>query len=221
MKRAVLIGITYCNSARKTLSGSWSDMATLNEILNFDEITLLYDEKHDKNFAMPCSPTKTNIMGKIKKIIEESHSGDTLLIYFSGHAENMSDNRLITADDQEITSAEFTDLIMTVKNTVITRIILDCSNTGKLLRLPFRYINTNNYIETPFLCKKDIILLTSSSCLQSGELTNGELTHALSKFDGKNWLELFADISNTLKNYKKTPQMLTSNLNNLKLSTGF
>lgn len=217
MKRAILIGITYCNSARKTLSGSWGDITIMQSVLrDYDEVITLFDEKHDTKFLLPTCPTKETIISTIRAEIKNSQPDDTLLIYFSGHAENISDNRLITADDKEITSAEFTELIMLVKSSVMVRIILDCTNSGKLLRLPYRYVNPGSRIEMPILCKKNIILLTSDQCRGITGATNGELTYALSQLQGaQNWFDIYVEVIRTFEKFKKTPQLLTSNLSNL------
>jgi hypothetical protein len=82
-RRALLIGINYVGQSGQ-LSGCHDDVLRLNEyIVNVhgfaeESITIFMDDgKHEE-------PTKENIMGALRKLVEESEPGDSVFFHFSG-----------------------------------------------------------------------------------------------------------------------------------------
>lgn len=83
-KRAVLVGINYVGQTNE-LSGCHNDIFNMKKYLinvhGFEEeniVELIDDGEHDV-------PTKANILGAFRKIVQDSKSGDCLFCHFAGH----------------------------------------------------------------------------------------------------------------------------------------
>ena len=80
-KRALLIGVSnYPNESGWCKLASCNDIALLKEALSeINDITCLVDE----------NATKKGIDGALKKMIRDAQPGDTILVHFSGHGQQM------------------------------------------------------------------------------------------------------------------------------------
>lgn len=87
-KRALIIGINYRNTPSE-LSGCINDATAAKELLeSWGFTTTLMTE----NFSNDLYPTASNILSKITSEIATLVSGDSLVIYYSGHGARVRDS---------------------------------------------------------------------------------------------------------------------------------
>ena len=176
MKCALLIGINYTGTDCH-LKGCVNDIYDIYGMCkknNYNFFKILCDDNlpidHDNNIIL--KPTKQNIITAIKSFINNSYSGDTLYIHYSGHGSQVKSlindeddglNEVIIPLDYKtngvISDNELRNLIVVplLNKKIKVRIVFDCCHSGTALDLKYNLmlrntmfsgINTNNVSRT-------------------------------------------------------------------------
>ncbi|GLT50802.1 hypothetical protein SLA2020_242640 [Shorea laevis] len=154
-KRTVLCGVSY-KSKKFELKGTVDDVKNMRELLmnKFgypkEYIRVLTEEEPSQEFI----PTKANMMSSLKWLVEDSHPGDSLVFFYSGHGlwQPDFDEDELDGLDKTICPSDFwntgmivdNDLINSIlvcplKNGVKLHVIVDSCHGGAILDLPCVY----------------------------------------------------------------------------------
>jgi len=245
VKRALLIGINY-KGTRNELNGCINDINNIEKLIKtdyeFTEITKLTDDT-------PNKPTRNNILSELIKILNNSKSGDSVFVHFSGHGSytydhsgdeyDGKDELIVTIDNKAIIDDELKQIIQTnLKQNVSLFSLFDCCHSGTILDLRYQYLDSTNY-------EKDTInirnLETPSKCIMiSGCLDNQVSMDALisKQFQGamtwsfieslkdnknKSWRLLLEEMRNRLRasTFVQIPQLSSGLKLNIDSSISF
>ena len=155
MKRALLIGINYFDTESE-LGGCHNDVDAMQKLLvdtfHFDaqDIEIMKDVKGDKAHLEPDSPTRHNIMQRMKELVAKTKSGDTLYVHYSGHGtwgwdrnhdeRDQRDELICPVDDAYINDDElYSILVLPLPYGAKLRCIFDCCHSGTILDLPCQW----------------------------------------------------------------------------------
>jgi hypothetical protein len=149
-KKALLIGINYTGTINE-LRGCINDIDNLSNILTgFQSIVKLTDTTDIK-------PTRNNILSELRKLLETSIAGDTLIFSFSGHGSQTADRNgdeidgkdecICTLDNNIIKDDEINAYIKAyLKPNVTLFAVFDSCHSGTMMDLKYNYMD---YIENP------------------------------------------------------------------------
>lgn len=149
-KKALLIGINYTGTINE-LRGCINDIDNLANILTgFQSIIKLTD-------ATEMKPTRNNILSELRKLLETSIAGDTLILSFSGHGSQTADLNgdeldgkdecIYTLDNKLIKDDEINSYIkLYLKPNVTLFAVFDSCHSGTMMDLKYNYMD---YIENP------------------------------------------------------------------------
>lgn len=149
-KKALLIGINYTGTINE-LRGCINDIDNLANILTgFQSIIKLTD-------ATEMKPTRNNILSELRKLLETSIAGDTLILSFSGHGSQTADLNgdeldgkdecIYTLDNKLIKDDEINAYIkLYLKPNVTLFAVFDSCHSGTMMDLKYNYMD---YIENP------------------------------------------------------------------------
>src|ERR1044071_1373529 len=181
VKRALLIGINYYNTANE-LSGCINDVldtqAYLKSTAGFTETVVLKDSPRDPQMKLKDAPTKQNIMAQIASLVAKTKPGDTLYVHFSGHGSQTRDvnkdepdakdelicpvnlNQAVIKDD-ELRAALVEKLVPGAK----VRVVFDSCHSGSCLDLVYRLDETLSWQtelkeETKENLAKDVVFIS-------------------------------------------------------------
>ncbi|KAJ0734221.1 putative Caspase-like domain superfamily [Helianthus annuus] len=151
-KRAVLCGITY-NNHKKKLEASVHNVRSMQQLLvnklgfpNYSIIVLTEEESDSSRI-----PTKHNIQGALKWLVQGSQPGDSLMFYYAGHGTRVRDQdgdeidgydealcpldykKAGTILDDEINAT----IVAPLTHGVTLHSVIDTCHSGTLLDLPF------------------------------------------------------------------------------------
>jgi hypothetical protein len=204
MKRALLIGINYIGSSCE-LNGCVNDTINIKNLLinSFhykpENIILLDDAGTN-----PLKPTKENILLYLNKVVNATHTGDTLFIHYSGHGAQVDDingdeihnadapgmdSVLCPCDYDKYSGVEGFILDDTLKEIINRlpkgsklRMFSDCCHGATMLDLPYIYKN-GGFTKVEALCDgtDDIITISGSHDSQTSAdaYINGQYSGAL------------------------------------------
>lgn len=170
MKKALLIGINYINSADISLNGCIDDVINMRNMLidaydyRASDITILRDD----NFTN--LPTKQNIIKEIENIVDKSTDLEEFWFHYSGHGtllpdtkdpENNTDNILVPVDYMNNGYISDVDLFELIKQIQCRSIfIFDCCHSGTICNLPWTFEYQS---PTKFTVKKSDIPIGNSN----------------------------------------------------------
>lgn len=156
-KRALLIGINYFGTESE-LGGCHNDVDRIHGLLmdqfNFksENVVVMKDNKHDKRFSNPLSPTRRNILTQMQLITSQMKPDDELFVHYSGHgyytydshfSRDEADNKdelICPVDNTSITDDELhLNLVERVPKSAKVRAIFDCCHSGSMLDLRHRW----------------------------------------------------------------------------------
>ncbi|GKU97995.1 hypothetical protein SLEP1_g11055 [Rubroshorea leprosula] len=153
-KRAMLCGVSY-KSRKFELKGTVNDVKNMRELLmnKFgypkEYIRVLTEEEPRQEFI----PTKENMLSSLKWLVEDSHPGDSLVFFYSGHGlrKRDFDEDELDGFDETICPSDFSNtgmivdndlnsiLVCPLKNGVKLHAIVDSCHSGTILDLPCVY----------------------------------------------------------------------------------
>ena len=153
---ALLIGINYFGTQHE-LYGCINDTSSINSLIssyNYQKVCILTDNTEKK-------PNHNNILTEFKNLLSNSHSGDVLLLFYSGHGSYILDKNnnektgkdqvIIPCDLSEIVDDELKSIIQTnLKKDVTLIALFDCCHSGSILDLKYQYMDSldkNNFTE--------------------------------------------------------------------------
>ncbi len=200
-KRALLIGINYFGTSSE-LAGCHKDIDDVMKFLGINgpyEFHILKDDPLDPNFTSEFSPTKANILAKMKELVANSANGDTLYVHYSGHGtyswDLLGDERdgrdecICPVDcdtkgmivDDELNNI----LVKSLAQDVKLRVVFDSCHSGSCLDLPRRWVVGSSFVaENSDVRKRNCIFLSGCKDVQTsadasfGGRPNGALTWA-------------------------------------------
>lgn len=163
IKRAVLIGINYKNTAYQ-LEGCTNDMCAIYKLISGprfgyepQDIRYLTDVPDEVNLSEPekvsfhKSPTKANIIESLQWLLKGVKKGDQLLLFASCHGKQVecldnteSDNRneaILCVDNQLLLDNELWKILISkVSQGVGLSLIFDCCHSGSLADLQYCFM---------------------------------------------------------------------------------
>lgn len=151
-KKAVLCGINYTGK-KHSLKGSINDARCmeylLTESMGFrsENILMLTDEETDPSKL----PTKLNIQMALRWLVQGCQSGDSLVFFFSGHAQSQKDEDGDEVDgfDEALCPLDYetkgfiiddeinATIVRPLPRGVVLHAIIDACYSGTILDLPF------------------------------------------------------------------------------------
>ena len=152
--KALTIGINYTNS-KNELRGCINDANSISRYLSMkhklDESTICILTDYSE-----MKPTRDNILEQLKKLLQNSKSGDTLYFTYSGHGSYTKDYNndesdgkdevLVSQDLLGITDDELKYLLeQHLKKDVTIFILFDCCHSGTLMDLKYNYLSNTDY----------------------------------------------------------------------------
>jgi len=234
-KSALLVGCNYTGSQYE-LYGCINDMINIKNKLStqykFNNIKLLTDKTNIK-------PTKKNILNKLKNLLINTNSGDTVIFCFSGHGSQTIDlnndendgidELIVPLDFNYINDDELSNLISKyLKKGVNLFALFDSCHSGTILDLKYQYLNSlnNNQNSINLKYKKtngNVIMI--SGCLDNqfsedayiNNTSQGAMTWSFLESINKNpsikWFDLIKNMRNLLKinGYNQIPQLSSGN----------
>lgn len=161
-RRAVVIGIDYVGTANE-LHGCTADALAIAKFLtvnNYSEITLLLDRRTSiKSLSgLPLKgpvqiPTRNNILTSIKRLLQNSGTGDHCFIHYSGHGTSVPDvagdeadgmdEMLVPLDMQSAGGIIDDELYSIVSQNIhdATKLtcLMDCCHSGSVMDLEWNF----------------------------------------------------------------------------------
>jgi hypothetical protein len=230
-KNALLIGCNYIGTQNE-LNGCINDVENIqNKLKNqygFNNILIMTDNTSKK-------PTKANILDEIKVLLNNSKSGDKLLLGFSGHGtytrdtsgdeKDGLDEMFVPLDFNCISDDEIKILINNnLKKDVTLFALFDCCYSGTILDLHYQYLDSENYDNFTENTKEtetigNVIMI--SGCMDNQTSADayinskyqGAMTWSfldtLNKNPNLTWKELITNMRSSLKTseYEQIPQL--------------
>eukprot|EP00406_Dinophysis_acuminata_P015370 CAMPEP_0179348438 /NCGR_PEP_ID=MMETSP0797-20121207/73696_1 /TAXON_ID=47934 /ORGANISM="Dinophysis acuminata, Strain DAEP01" /LENGTH=472 /DNA_ID=CAMNT_0021063231 /DNA_START=1 /DNA_END=1415 /DNA_ORIENTATION=- len=155
-KRALLIGINYFGT-RAELRGCINDVHRMRGLImgmygfpgSPDAMTILTDDSSSPQ----SKPTRANILGALRWLVQGAQPGDVLFLHFSGHGAQQEDPSYTEEDgyDETICPSDFQRAGMVVDDEIFDAIVLplppgvkltavmDCCHSGTGLDLPYSW----------------------------------------------------------------------------------
>ncbi|XP_052194002.1 metacaspase-1-like [Diospyros lotus] len=154
-KRAVLIGISY-HGQQNSIKGSVNDVRMMSYFLvnrfRFpnESIFVLTEEERDP-YRMP---TKRNIQTALHWLIQSCQSGDSLVLFYSGHGTKVTDiNRdEIDGFDEALCPVDFQTQGMILDDEINATIVRPLPH-GVRLHAIIDTCNSGTSLDLPFLCR--------------------------------------------------------------------
>ena len=191
-KRAVLIGINYLSDLQNRLNGCINDVKNIRQLListfqyQPDNIILLSDDQSDPTKV----PTRANILAALQQAVDQTCSGDTLFIHYSGHGSQVQargtkeKNNIETPNEDDcLCPCDFDNypddsgfiLDDELKNLVVNKIpagaklraFFDACHSGTMLDLEYVWKNNGEFFDE---CPRDRLsddVLMISGCRDS------------------------------------------------------
>eukprot|EP00406_Dinophysis_acuminata_P073410 CAMPEP_0179246836 /NCGR_PEP_ID=MMETSP0797-20121207/19299_1 /TAXON_ID=47934 /ORGANISM="Dinophysis acuminata, Strain DAEP01" /LENGTH=520 /DNA_ID=CAMNT_0020954437 /DNA_START=1 /DNA_END=1563 /DNA_ORIENTATION=- len=177
-KRALLIGINYFGT-RAELRGCINDVHRMRGLImgmygfpgSPDAMTILTDDSSSPQ----SKPTRANILGALRWLVQGAQPGDVLFLHFSGHGAQQEDPSYTEEDgyDETICPSDFQRAGMVVDDEIFDAIVLplppgvkltavmDCCHSGTGLDLPYTW-QYSNWAEEDNPCHSagDVILIS-------------------------------------------------------------
>ncbi len=105
-KYAILIGVPAYSDSIKPLSYAFNDAYRMSAVLkeggySFKKVFLLSTQDKGSEHIY-ASPTRENILSVVKRVAELAQEGDSILLYFSGHAVDIFGRPYLIASDTQL-----------------------------------------------------------------------------------------------------------------------
>jgi hypothetical protein len=152
-KKALVIGINYTNTNINELRGCINDSINVKKLLDSYgyEVTLMNDLQQGSLY-----PTRANILSQINQHISALASGDTFILYYSGHGTRVTDingdeisglDSVIVPIDANSQGFIVDDTIRSAFNSAVSGskifAFFDACNSGSLCDLRYNYFDTS------------------------------------------------------------------------------
>ncbi|KAF5012642.1 hypothetical protein FDECE_1273 [Fusarium decemcellulare] len=119
--------------------------------------------QHPTEALLQDAPTRGNVTGQLKHVIEHGHCGDHVYIHFSGHGTSKQGSLALVLYEPELASCTLlygahlrTAINLMVSKGMLVTLVLDCCFSGSVLRngylepLAIRYIEYDTTMDTCF-----------------------------------------------------------------------
>lgn len=235
-KYALLISSNYPGTQYQ-LNGCLNDSQNIQNLLTtkygYNNITLLND-----NVAI--KPTKSNIINSLTNILRNANSGDTVVLFYSGHGTytidrngdelDGKDEMICPSDMNFISDDELNSLLkQNLKSGVTIISLFDCCFSGTILDLRYNYLDSLNLdkltinLKEPDLSNNKIIMIsgcndnqTSADAFINGKFA-GAMTFAfLTSLENNNYSINYKDLITNMRKllndngYTQLPQLSSS-----------
>lgn len=235
-KYAVLISSNYPGTPYE-LNGCLNDSDNIQNLLTskygYKNFTLINDK-------VSLKPTKMNIINTLTNILKKSNSGDTIVLFYSGHGINTIDkngdeldgiDEMICPSDFNFISDDELNVLLkqNLKSGVTIISLFDCCFSGTMLDLRYNYLDSLNLdkltinLKEPDLTNNKIIMIsgchdkqTSADAFINGKYS-GAMTYAFLtclENSGYNitYRDLITNMRKLLNNsgYTQIPQLSSS-----------
>ncbi|KAK7328144.1 hypothetical protein VNO77_22240 [Canavalia gladiata] len=157
-KRAVLIGISYCNKRTWRLKSSVHNARHMKYFLIHnlgfpcDSICMLTDDPEVESRV----PTKQNMRKAMRWLVEGCQPGDSLVFYFSGHGSWVKDHNMDEVDgyDEAICPVDYEDKGRILDDEINATIVRPLPHNAKLHAIIDARCS-GTILDLPFICKMD------------------------------------------------------------------
>lgn len=171
-RKALLIGINYTGTINR-LYGCINDVNNVRDYL----VSLGYDNSNitmmNDNSSGELYPTKDNILTQMQNIITSLASGDSLVIYYSGHGSQITDTSgdELSGLDQVIIPINYSSAGVIKDDEIRSKLVLaasgvkifagyDSCNSGSVCDLRYNYFDTS-YRDNPGDNSSNLVMRTN------------------------------------------------------------
>jgi len=181
-KRSLLVGINYFGT-RAELQGCINDVHRMSRLLSQmygfptspDAQLILTDDRRGRG-----APTRANIVGGLRWLVEGALPGDCLFFHYSGHGAQQEDPTYMEEDgyDETICPCDFESAGMIVDTEIFDIVVaslpagvkltavMDCCHSGTGLDLPFE-LRYGSWTEEDNPCHSEADVVLISGCQDS------------------------------------------------------